>query len=231
MIRYKILPIIILFICFISKGISQVDSTQTVKDSVNIALLDSYNKRLIEIEKQRLEDSIQKLELAKQISSLKTTDNLKKEELQAKLQAITELENSRLKDKKARIDSLKNKTKGYPVVGFFNDTLFVLYSNLGSFSPKERAEAVNKRIEKLGSDINFNENSLKAVNAETSEDIVLDEVIIMSITETDALWNNTSKEELANQYLEKINEAVLKYKEETDYVNLAIKIEIGRAHV
>lgn len=227
MIRYKILPIIILFICFISKGISQVDSTQTVKDSVNIALLDSYNKRLIEIEKQRLEDSIQKLELAKQISSLKTTDNLKKEELQAKLQAITELENSRLKDKKARIDSLKNKTKGYPVVGFFNDTLFVLYSNLGSFSPKERAEAVNKRIEKLGSDINFNENSLKVVNAETSENIVLDEVIIMSITETDALWSNTSKEELAKQYHGKINEAVLKYKEETNYINLAIKIGLA----
>src|SRR5690554_6200128 len=49
----------------------------------------------------------------------------------------------------------------------------------------------------------------------------------MSITESDALWNNTSKEELANQYLEKINEAVLKYKEETDYVNLAIKIGLA----
>lgn len=227
MIRYKTLPIIILFLCFISNGFAQIDSVQTVKDSANIALLDSYNQRLLEIEKQRLEDSIQKLELTQQINALKTTDNLKKEELQTKLQAITELENSRLKDKKARIDSLKNKTKGYPVVGFFKDTLFVLYSKLGSFSPKERADAVNRRIEKLGSDITFNKNSLKVVNAETSEDIVLDEVIIMSITESDALWNNTSKEELANQYLEKINEAVLKYKEETDYVNLAIKIGLA----
>jgi len=113
------------------------------------------------------------------------------------------------------------------LLAFLKTLFFVLYSKLGSFSPKERADAVNRRIEKLGSDITFNENSLKVVNAETSEDIVLDEVIIMSITESDALWNNTSKEELANQYLEKINEAVLKYKEETDYVNLAIKIGLA----
>ncbi|HLV92776.1 MAG TPA: hypothetical protein VKX34_06610 [Aequorivita sp.] len=78
MIRYKTLPIIILFLCFISNGFAQIDSVQTVKDSANIALLDSYNQRLLEIEKQRLEDSIQKLELTQQINALKTTDNLKK---------------------------------------------------------------------------------------------------------------------------------------------------------
>ncbi len=227
MLRYKFFLVILFILSISTKGLSQDDTTAVVKDSVNIALLESYNKRLHEIEKQRVVDSIRKDELQREIIGLKTTDNLKKEELQSQLLAITEKEYIRLSGKKARIDSLKSKTKGYPVTGFFNDTLFLLYSKLGSFSPKERAEATNKKIEALGSSINYNENSLKVINAETTEDIVLDEIILMSITETDALWNDTSKEELAKNYRDKINVAVLKYKEETDYLNLAKKVGLA----
>lgn len=207
-------------------GFSQ-DTTIVAKDSVKIALLENYNKRLHEIENQRIADSVKKDELEKQLSALKTTDNLKKEELQAQLNQIQDKESLRLYEKKARIDSLKNKTIGYPVMGFFSDTLFLLYSKLGSFSPKERAEAVNKRLERLGGNINFDENSLTVENAETTHDILMDESVIMSVTETDALWNDTSKEALANVYKEKINAAVLKYKEETNYINLAKKIGLA----
>lgn len=227
MVHYKIFFLILFTISFSTKGFSQEDSTAVVKDSVNIALLESYNKRLHEIEKQRVADSIRKDELNNEINALKTTDNLKKDELQAQLLAIIDKENVRLKGKKARIDSLKSKTKGYPVTGFFNDTLFTLYAKLGSFSPKERAESVNKKIEAIGSDITYNENSLQIINAETTEDIVMSETILMSITETDALWNDTSKEELAKVYRDIINAEILKYKAETDYFNLAKKIGLA----
>lgn len=227
MVRLKYFFLILLFAGIPTQAFSQEDTTVVAKDSINIALLESYNKRLLEIEKQRIADSIRKEELQLELSALKTTDNLKKEELQAQLLAISEKENSRLRGKKARIDSLKNKTQGYPVSGFFNDTLFLLYTRLGSFSPKDRAEAISKKLEKLGSDFNFDENTLKLLAAETTEDIVMGETILMSITETDALWNDTSKEELAKVYLEKINAAVIKYKEETDYLNLAKKIGLA----
>lgn len=227
MIRFKFSVVFWIVILFGTAGIAQGDTTSITKDSINIALLENYNKRLHEIENQRLADSIKKNELEQQLSALKTTDNLKKEELQAQLLQIQDSENKRLSGKKARIDSLKSRTKGYPVTGFFNDTLFFLYSKLGSFSPKERAEAVNNRIEKLGRNINFDENSLSFDNAETTYDILMGESIIMSITETDALWNDTTKEALAKDYKEKINGAVLKYKEETDYINLAKKIGLA----
>lgn len=221
--------VILFFIILLCSPVvfSQEDTTAVVKDSINIALLESYNKRLHDIENQRLADSLKKDELELQISALKTTDNLKKEELQGQLIEIQEKENRRLSEKKARIDSLKRTTKGYPVNGFFNDTLFLLYSKLGSFSPKERAEAVNKRLEKLGSNINYTAESLKIESAETTFDILMDETIIMSVTETDALWNEKTKETLAREYKEKINAAVLKYKEETDYLNLAKKIGLA----
>ena len=215
-------------IAFISTlGIAQEDTSAVKKDSVNIAMLEAYNKRLHEIENQRLLDSIKKMELEEQINALKTTDNLKKEELQAQIQAISEKESKRLFEKIARIDSLKKITSGYPVVGFFNDTLFLLYSKLGSFSPKDRADAINKRIRVLGSNIKYNESNLKVQNAETTEDIVMEQTIVMSITETDALWNNTSREDLANKYREIINTAILKYKEETDYFNIAKKVGLA----
>ena len=130
-------------------GFAQADSSTTTKDSLNLVLLENYNKRLLEIERQRVEDSIKQEELYREISALKTTDNLKKEELQEQLLAITEKENERLREKKARIDSLKSTTKGYPVHGFFNDTLFFLYSKIGSFSPKERAESATSKIHRL----------------------------------------------------------------------------------
>ena len=227
MVRIKIILTILAIACLSNIGFSQEDSTEVKKDSVNIALLESYNKRLLEIENQRLSDSIKKNELEQQISALKTTDNLKKEELQAQLDAIKGKESKRILEKKARIDSLKKTSTGYPVTGFFNDTLFLLYSKLGGFSPKERADAVTNRIEKLGSDINFDINSLKVENAETTHDIVFRQSIIMSVTETDALWNDTSKEELAKQYRDNISTAVVRYKEETNYFNLAKKVGLA----
>ncbi len=221
---------IAIFLAILFSGnvsLSQEDTTPIAKDSVNIVLLESYNKLLHEIESQRIADSIKKSELENELSLLKTTDNLKKDELQQQLIEIQEKENKRLSQKKARIDSLKSHTKGYPVTGFFNDTLFLLYSKLGSFSPKDRADALNNRIEKLGSNINFNENSLKIEKAETSNDIIMDESIIMSVTENDGLWNDSTREALSKEYKNKITTAVLKYKEETNYLNLAKKIGLA----
>lgn len=208
-------------------GFSQEDSTSTKKDSVNIAFLENYNKQLNEIEKQRVSDSIKKVELKEQIEALKTTDNLQKIELLAQLNALSEKENIRIKSKKAQIDSLKKTTLGFPVKGFFNDTLFLLYSKLGSFSPKERADAINKRIDGLSNNLNFNENSLVIEDSESTVDIVFGETIIMSVLENDALWNDTSRHKLAEEYRSKINAAVLKYKEATTFKTLAKQIGLA----
>lgn len=218
---HRIIVVIFLLGSVFSKTFAQEDSVQVKKDSIDLALLESYNKRLHEIENQRMADSLKKKELEDQIKLLKTTDNLKKEELQAQLRAISEKENQRLLGKKARIDSLRKVTKGYPVTGFFNDTLFFLYSKLGSFSPKERAEAINRKIEMLGKIRDFSDASLQIENAETTQDILFGESIIMSVTETDALWNNTSKEELAKLYMAQITEEVINYNKETNLLNLA----------
>lgn len=179
------------------------------------------------IEQQRLEDSIKKSDLELQLSQLKTTDNLKKEELQKQLQEINSAEVKRIADKKAKIDSLRINAKSFPVLGFSNDTLFLIYSEFGSFSARDRALAITERINKLKDDYSFSDSTLTIAESESTFDIVNGESILMSISENDALWNNTTSKELAEKYRLTITGAVLKYKKETNFVTLLKEIGLA----
>ncbi len=205
---------------------TQVDTIKK-NDSINAALLKDYNKKLAEIEAQRINDSIKKADLELQLNSLKTTDNLKKEELQSELKKLQDQESVRIALKKAQIDSLRLTAKAYPVYGFFKDTLFIIYSKQGSFSAAERAKAITKRIEILADDFKFNVDSIKVFPSETTTDLIYGETIIMSVSETDALWNNSSTLLLANIYKQKIGNAIHTYKSETSLTTLAKEIGLA----
>lgn len=207
--------------------LAQTDSIKTVTDSLNAKLLSDYNQKISEIAQQQTVDSIKRDELEKQLNNLKTTDNLKKEALQQQLQELNEKETKRLRDKKIRIDSLRLTAKSFPVYGFFNDTLFLIYSKLGSFSANDRASAIEKRIKALTNNFNFKTDSLIISDAETTVDIIFGETIIMSISENDAIWNNTSKSVLAKTYQQIIGKAVMQYKEETSFSTLAKEIGLA----
>ena len=143
--------IILMVVLLMVKGtvFAQADSSDKKMDSLNAAMLQEYNKKINEINQQRVIDSMQQVKLERELSSLKTTDNLRKEELQKQIQEIKDKEAKNILQKKARIDSLRQTVKGFPVEGFFNDTLFLIYSRSGGFSAKERAEAISKRIKKV----------------------------------------------------------------------------------
>ncbi len=129
-----------------------------------------------------------------------------------------------LKLEKGRTDSLKATTVGYPVIGFFKDTLFLVYNKLGSFSAKERADAISVRIHKLAGIINFNDTTLKILEAETNTDIVHVETVIMSITENDAKYTDLTKTELAEKYKQIISKKLIEYKSEISFSTLLKEI-------
>ena len=209
------------------------DSLQIVKkdslkkrDSINTSLLKDYSTKIKQIELLRINDSLKKIELEDKLNSLKTTDNIQKEELLKQLHNLKDQENQRISDKKAKIASLKKNAKGFPVNGFFKDTLFIIYSRLGSFSASDRAEAISGRIKKL-TDNKFKNTSLKIIAIETIIDIVDTEKIILSISDNDAIWNNTTKEDLAINYKKIIENAVLNYKKETSLTTLLKEIGLA----
>ena len=216
-------------------GFAQTDSTQKTTDSLSAKITDSlnavkladYSKKLAEINQQHVADSIKKVQLETQLDKLKTTDNLKKEALQKQLQELKERDAERLAQKRAQIDSLRLTAKGFPVMGFFNDTLFVIYSKLGSFSAHDRALAISSRIRQLADNFNFKPDSLKIAPAETSVDLISGESIIMSVSENDALWNDTSTSALAQTYHDVIGREVMRYKAETKFSTLAKEIGLA----
>jgi small-conductance mechanosensitive channel len=210
------------FIIFSINSVSGQNDSITIKnDSIINSLLLDYNKRLVVIEQQRVADSIKKSELLEQ---LKTTDNIQKENLLNQIRKIDEEEQKRITLKKQRIDSLKMTVPGYPVIGIYKDTLFLVYSKIGASKPKERAINITNRIKKLFDDDFLKTDYISFVDEEYSVDIIYGETIIMSISETDALWQNMTKHELAKIYTQIITDDLRKAKDESSLLKTLIRI-------
>ncbi len=203
---------------------SQRDSLSRQNDSLNSTILQNFNKKLNEIEQLRIADSITKASLEKQIGSLQNTDNLKKGELQNQLEQLKNKEALGFEEKKKQIDSLRLTAKAYPVMGFFNDTLFYIFNQSGSFSAEERAAAIRQRINALTNNFRFKKDSIQLVPNEASTDLVGEGKIIMSVSENDAIWENTSREKLSKKYQDIINTEIKKYYKETNLITLGKEI-------
>jgi small-conductance mechanosensitive channel len=122
-------------------------------------------------------------------------------QLLQEMEVLERQELARIAKKKRIIDSLKAVTPGFPVVGVTGDTLFSIYAKIGSTPPVERAANISKRIKNLYEDDFLFLDSIYVMGAEYSIDIMYRESIIMSISETDALWQDQTQEGLAEQYI------------------------------
>ncbi|MBS4044279.1 MAG: mechanosensitive ion channel [Chitinophagaceae bacterium] len=214
------------FLLLLNLSYAQTDSIK-LNDSINNQLLNTYNKKIAELEQQRIDDSIKKASIDEQLKNLSTADNLKKIALQKELDDLNNKEVIRLQEKKKRIDSLKLTAKPFAVKGFFNDTLFLIYNRLGSFSANERANAISTRIHDIADQIITSKDSLSIIKTESSSDIVMGENIIMSVTENDAIWNNSTTDALAQEYKIIIENAIKVYKDETSFSTLAKEIGLA----
>ncbi|PKA82087.1 mechanosensitive ion channel-like protein [Ulvibacter sp. MAR_2010_11] len=225
--RIKLLSLSILVVLISHLGNAQNDSISDAADSTSVSVVKNYNKKLKELETLRISDSIEKVKLEQQIVALSSSDGEKRLELEEQLKRLNENEARLISEKKQQIEALRKSVKGHPVLGFFNDTLFLIHTKLGSFSPKERAEAVTRRIQTLPNTIGFAADSLKVVEVETTFDLVYQETIIISVSENDALWNDTTSFKLAKSYKEIVGNAVTKYKEETTLFSIAKQIGLA----
>ncbi len=227
MIKYfRQLSLFLLCLCSINISYAQT-AAKRQNDSLNAAILHDLNKKTAELEAQRISDSVKKAALESQILLLKTSETIKREDIEKQLAELIDKEQKRIADKRARIDSLRLTALSYPVTGFFEDTLFLIYSSLGSFSAQERAEAITARVKKLAANFGFKADSLKIAEAETTVDLAFGETIIMSISENDALWNNTGKVALAKKYRRIIGNEVTKYRGAISWQTLVKEIGLA----
>jgi small-conductance mechanosensitive channel len=199
---------------------AQTDSIQWKKDSIKNAQLNRQLENTQQLADARHADSLKRANLQMQVSRLASGDREKREILLKQLNELKERDSLRIVRQKQQVDSLRKFVKGYPVAPF-TDTLFYIYTRQGSFGAKERAEAVSSRISKLSGDYRFGPDSLKLSPSEQTVDIVYKDNLLISFSELDALWQNTTQRSLAEKIKTIIGNAVMKHRRETSWLTLA----------
>jgi small-conductance mechanosensitive channel len=126
---------------------------------------------------------------------------------------VTDTRIQRSVQNKAIIDSLRNYVKGCPVLGVMNDTIFYVYSKLGASTPAERADLVTNKIRRVYQDDFFKSDSISVRQSDYTVDVVYGDIIIIGVSELDALWFDKTMEEAATDLKLKIRNSILKAKE------------------
>lgn len=98
-----------------------------------------------------------------------------------------------------RIDSLRLITKGAPLI-VDDDTLLVLYAKKGGMTAEARVEAAAEKIEEIGRQLTLRPDSIFVFESDFFSDIMAEEEVLMTITDTDAMWQGKSRQELAEEY-------------------------------
>ncbi|MGF7078325.1 mechanosensitive ion channel family protein [Mucilaginibacter sp. UYCu711] len=210
----KLLYALLIISFYLMPAYAQQDTIkQQKKDSILNVQLDRQQNRVKQLSAERLAYSLKKAELEKQLS---TADNFKKAQLLKELNTFRQKDSLRTVQRKHQIDSLRFFVKGFPVIPF-RDTLFYLFTRQGSFTAQDRAAAIGSRINKLSSAYHFNSDSIKLVETEQTTDLIFRDQLLISVSEQDALWQNTTRVKLAELIKNKIGKAVIEHKEETKW--------------
>jgi len=122
--------------------------------------------------------------------------------------------------RKLQADSVSKTAISYPVDPFHH-VLFKIYNRQGSFVPKDRAEAISKRISRLSDNYSFNPDSVVVSPSEFSADIMYKNDIIVSISDKDASFEHTTKEKLATSLRVIIAKAVVDEQNDTSWQTIA----------
>lgn len=177
-------------------------------------------------EQQRVVDSLRKQELVQEIEQLKAGQSGKRTELEQKYRQMVLQDSVRNALRAARIELLKKNALGYPVAPF-GDTLFLVFTKIGSATVQERAETISRRIDKLYSANLFTSDSLQIVDGDYQNDIQHGETTIMAVTETDALWFKTDRKTLTQKYLQLIQSAISQEKEKNSLKKILLNVGLA----
>ncbi len=179
---------------------------------------------LRQMDSVRRMDSIRRSELVQEIQRLKGSSNQKQREaLALQLQKIEQEDSVKKEKQRQLLQKLKASAKGAAVAPF-KDTLFLIYTAIGSFSAQDRATAISKKIEILYKDSEFQPDSLQVVLSDVSPEIVYQDLTVMSVNELEALWLNQKAAALAKSYNQIIKKAILDHRKANSILNIALRV-------
>jgi len=120
--------------------------------------------------------------------------------------------------------SSKKKYMPEPVVPF-RDTLFYINVGIGSFSSGERAESIAHKIRNVSKKWdNLQTDSLTVFSEGSIVDIAYGDVIIMTVTETDAKLKGKTQLDLAQEYKIIIQDAIVQHHKDTGWLTMLWRV-------
>lgn len=217
--RYFILYLTI--ICSICSTTIWGQSTSTMPShSIVDSNLRQLELQLKDNELQRVRDSFRNAILILELQNAKGIKNDK--EIKSQISKIKEDDSLQIVAQKNAVQELKKTTKGSPVI-LFQDTIFTVYSSMGSFGPIQRAAEAELKILELFNDPNYTPDSLTYSEVYGITNIIYNKQIIYAIGGNDALWEDTTAKALAEQIIANINLKVDKNKKLYSWQNIAIR--------
>lgn len=105
--------------------------------------------------------------------------------------------------------NLKAQDTSSPVI-FKGDTLYLIQVKIGAFSPEQRADLVRKNINQIAKLPLSEFDSLVVVDKTSSADILYKQTVIASVSQEDANMEGKSVNQLAEEHLQIIRDALTK---------------------
>lgn len=150
--------------------------------------------------------------LTRQIQEMRLTEILMQEQLEQNEMSARE-DSLRKVHRQQRIDSLRQVTPGVPII-VDKDTLLLLYASRGGATPERRAKEAMDKIEKLGKSLSFSTDSMYVFDSEFSSDIMSGDMVLLSVSDLDGMWQGKTRNELAEDYLGVIQAKIEELQEE-----------------
>ena len=143
-------------------------------------------------------DSIRLVNLQKSLEEARLNEaNMRMEMEQMRLQSLA-ADSVKFAQQRQRIDSLREFTKGIPVVAE-GDTLFYLFTKRGGYTPQQRAQMTGAAIEEIGRRFNLRPDSVSIDHSDIVSDLMYGNKVLLSLTDQDALWEGVSRDSLAKE--------------------------------
>ncbi|MBQ3781217.1 MAG: mechanosensitive ion channel [Bacteroidaceae bacterium] len=150
--------------------------------------------------------------LTRQIQEMRLTEILMQEQLEQNEMSARE-DSLHKVHRQQRIDSLRQVTPGVPII-VDKDTLLLLYASRGGATPERRAKEAMDKIEKLGKSLSFSTDSMYVFDSEFSSDIMSGDMVLLSVSDLDGMWQGKTRNELAEDYLGVIQAKIEELQEE-----------------
>lgn len=202
---------------------------QVKTDTTQSGATNQIGKKEVELDairQQQHADSLHRLQLENQLLQVQRGNFDEKRKLLEEINILKSRDSILMARRRLKVDSLRNLNSGTPVIPF-QDTLFSIYTSIGSYSAADRAAAVSSRIRNLTENIRFQTDSLTAQQNEDGWLLLWQEQVILSVNQQDALWANKSAEELVISYRQLIKNAIDVYREQNSLPRLLKAIALA----